>query len=622
MTYQRNNLSPAALWPVAVFGAGIAALYLARGVCIPFVFALTLSFLLAPSVGWLERRRLPRVLAVMTVMTFTVLTTIAVGWVMTNQMIEAVNRLPEYRENIRTKLEAFRAPSNSPLARAAKSMEELGKEFTAPRAPAPALTPAPPGRKGERAVVNTAAVPVSVKVVEQERTGFAYLRELVGPFLTPVTVLGIILILAIFMLIEREDLRDRLLRLAGVGQLPVMTQALNDASARVSRYLLLQFSVNAALGLIFGLGLYWIGLPYAALWGAGVAILRMVPYAGFPAAAFLPMVLSLAVFDSWMQPAMIFVLGAALELSVANFVEPWLYGSHTGISSLGLLVATIFWTILWGPAGLVLSTPLTVCLVVLGRHAPQLSFLHILLGDEPVLPPEARLYQRLLKMDQVEAQMVVDSYLKDHSMLEMYDSVIIPMLFRAEQDRRKGLLEPSQEEFLFLSVSEMVSELGERHSLEEPSANTPPTGVPGGHGFTGRVLIVPLEDEADEVAGGMLGQLLERAGCGVVALQGEISSGIELLKAGAGDTICVSALAPTKIARAITLCSQHRSKFPEANIMLGLWGFSGNHDLVLRRLQRARGAVLVTTLAQAMEHLNREQPVEINAGAVAVSNPA
>ena len=270
-----------------------------------------------------------------------------------------------------------------------------------------------------------------------------------------------VLIFTIFMLLKREDLRNRLLRLAGLGQLNLMTQALDDASGRVSRYLLMQFLVNAGFGALFGFGLYCIGVPYPALWGVVGGILRYVPYVGTLISATLPLALSLAVFDGWLRPLLVFLLVASLELIIANFVEPWLYGTRVGISSLALLVTAVFWTVLWGPAGLILSTPLTVCVVVLGRYFPQLSFLHTLLGDEPVLAPEAQIYQRLLAMDQLEAQAIVDEFLKGRPLVELYDLVLVPALSMAEQDRHKGAIDAAREEFLFLSINEMVVELSE-----------------------------------------------------------------------------------------------------------------------------------------------------------------
>ena len=212
-----------------------------------------------------------------------------------------------------------------------------------------------------------------------------YVRDLAEPFLAPLGKFGIVLIFSVFLLIKQNDLRNRLFRLAGLDQLNVMTQALDDATRRVSRYLLMQLLVNACFGVLCGIGLYLIGIPYAALWGSVAGMLRIVPYVGAVVSALLPFMLSLAVFDSWTPPLLVFLLFATLELVTGNFVEPWLYGIHTGISALALLLTAVFWTALWGPAGLILSTPLTVCVVVLGRYVPQFSFLHVLLGDEAVL---------------------------------------------------------------------------------------------------------------------------------------------------------------------------------------------------------------------------------------------
>ena len=332
-------------------------------------FALTLAFLLTPVVSLLERVKIRRVpSAVLTV--FIALGVIGwSGWLIGNQLVDVANQLPEYRENIHRKIVALRLPDNGAFGRASESLKEIGQELSASGSrPAPADNP-----------------PVPVVVSQPEKGRLTDLKDLAEPFLGPLAATGIVLIFTIFILIEKEDLRNRLLRLAGLTHLNLMTKAIDDGATRVSRYLLMQFLVNAVFGALIGIGLYLIGVPDAGLWGVVAAILRLVPYAGIMAAGLLPIALSLAVFDSWMPPLMVFVLFAALELMTGNFVEPWLYGVHTGISSLALLVSTVFWTAIWGPAGLVLSTPLTVCLVVAGRYAPQVAFLHILLGDEAVL---------------------------------------------------------------------------------------------------------------------------------------------------------------------------------------------------------------------------------------------
>ncbi len=327
-------------------------------------------------------------------------------------MVDVANQLPLYRQNIRAKIEAFHIPSAGPLGRAAESVKEVAGELSGP-SPAPS-PPATASRNRKQAIAAAApSSPVPVEVVQPPATGWTELRDLGIPLLSLLGAPGSWSSLRVFMLLEREDLRNRVLRLAGLSQLNVMTQALDDAAERVSCYILMQFLANAGFGAVFGFGLYLIGVPYPVLWGALAAILRVVPFVGTLVAAMLPIALSLAVFDGWLRPLLAFLLVASLELMLSNFIEPWLYGAQVGISSLALLVTAVFWTVLWGPAGLILSTPLTVCAVVLGRYVPRLSFLHILLGDEPALKAEAQLYQRLLAMDQVEAHAIIEEFAKE-----------------------------------------------------------------------------------------------------------------------------------------------------------------------------------------------------------------
>ncbi|HEX7423435.1 MAG TPA: AI-2E family transporter, partial [Terriglobales bacterium] len=435
---------------IAILVSVVAVLYLAREILIPLAFAVTLSLILAPAIAWLEKLRLGRVPAALLVMLMSMAGAGAIGWVIFNDLVDVANQLPQYQQNIHKKLEAIRAPNTGAVGRAAASVKELGKELASP--PAPVAPPMASNRAGPRIAPNAASGPLPVQVVEKPANELLYVRDMIQPFLGPLGVFGMVVIFSLFLMIGHNDLRDRLFRLVGVSQLNVMTQALNDATSRVSKYLLLQLLVNVGFGVLCGTGLFLIGVPYAVLWGAVAAILRIVPYIGAPVAASLPFMLSLAVFDHWMQPLLVFLMFSTIEIVTANWVEPWLYGVHTGVSSLALILTTVFWTVLWGPAGLILSTPLTVCVVVLGRYVPQFAFLHILLGDEPALVEEAKFYQRLLAMDDQEARTVIDRYLNEHSLLELCDSVLIPALTLAEHDRHKGALDQDREEFLFLSV--------------------------------------------------------------------------------------------------------------------------------------------------------------------------
>jgi predicted PurR-regulated permease PerM len=527
-----------------------------------------------------------------------------IGWLIANQLVDVANQLPLYRHNIHAKMVALHSPSTGPLGKASASVKEIVQEVTGPDAPAVSVPgTVNPKRTKARSVPQS---PVPVEMVQSPVSGWAQIRDLGAPILAPLGRAGIIVIFTVFMLIEREDLRNRLLRLAGLSHLNLMTQALDDAASRVSRYILLQFLVNASFGALFGLGLYFIGVPNPLLWGVVAAILRIVPYVGTTVAAMLPLALSLAVFDGWLKPLLVFLLAAALELIIANFIEPWLYGAHVGISSLALLVTAVFWTVLWGPAGLILSTPLTVCAVVLGRYFPQLSFLHILLGDEPVLAAEAQIYQRLLAMDQMEAHTIVSQFLKGRPLVELYDSVLIPALSLAEQDRHKGAIGAVREDFLFLSINEMIAEFSEYELVENASEEGSAPIPEAAEHLDARVLCVPAHDQADEITASMLAQILEQKGLATLSFPIGGPSPHEwmaLIDARRSDVVCISALPPYAFSPARAMCKQIRERFPKIKVVVCVWGFSGDKQKAKARFERTQPDRLSTSLAEAVEHV-------------------
>src|SRR5579863_2775609 len=545
------------LSPLVVLAGIVLVLYFARAILIPLALALTLNFLLTPLVMFFQRLPMRRVPAVALAILISAMLVGGIGWVVARQLLQVANDLPKYRSNIHNKIEALHYPPNSALGTATESLKEIGKEFsdsgTAPES-------RPPG-------------PLPVQVVTVPASGLPYLRQVLAPTLIPLATAGMVLIFTVFILIEQEDLRDRFLRLAGVGQLHTMTLALDDASRRISRYLVMQFLVNACYGICFGVGLFLIGIPNAFLWGVMAGLLRMVPYVGAPTAAIFPVVLALAEFNGWGQPVLVVLLFAFLELIAANLVEPLLYGAKTGISSLALLVTTVFWTTLWGWAGLVLAIPLTVCVIVLGRYVPRMSFLHVLLGDESALSVEIQFYQRLLALDQEDARLVANTFLKTHPLVSLYDTVLVPALTLAEQDRHKGALDEMRESFLFLSVSEIISELtvygtedavAKRKKLrslwtssgarELPSSPTEPavSGI--------RIFCFPASDQADEITSSMLAQLLERAGHGVLSLPvgSPFEEILSHLPPEPDDVVCISALPPFAFAQSHALCQRVR----------------------------------------------------------------
>jgi predicted PurR-regulated permease PerM len=591
----------------------IIALYFARVMLVPLALAILFTFVLTPLVSTLERIRFPRFLAIILVLIVAVAGVGAVGWTVANQLIDVTDQLPSYKTNIKSKIDAIHNPQNRRFDKAADAMKEIGKEITD--------TPPAPGEIGTNTKSSgsskaAAQKPVPIQVFQPATNPFESLNSVVTPLGSAI----IVLVLTIFMLAGREDLRNRLIGLVGHGHLNLMTQALDDAGSRVSRYLLLQLAVNASFGLIIGTGLYFIGIPNGLLWGVLAALLRFLPYIGAPLASILPILLSLAIFATWTKPAETVGLYLLVELLVANFIEPLLYGAHTGISSFAILFAAIFWTLIWGPIGLLLSTPLTVCLVVLGRHVPSLSFLSILLGDQPVLSPEAHYYQRLLASDQTEAKQVLDEYLKANSLDELYDSVLIPALALAEQDRHHDDLDAITERFICQSTKELLEELGDKIKEEavaaaaEVPADSEALALPADKhsGPVTRVACLPARDEADEIVGIMLTQLLDRAGYEARSIS--ISTTAEMLsqaKESSPDIICISALPPFALLHARDLYRRVRISIPNARVIIGLWKFSGDAVKASARLNVTGHDKLSISLAQTVLQANVFRQIEL-----------
>jgi predicted PurR-regulated permease PerM len=586
---------------------------------VPLALAVLFTFVLAPLVTAFERIRFPRFFAIFLVVGIAVSGIGIMGWTVGNQLIDVTNQLPSYKTNIKEKIDAIRNPKNRRLDKAADAMKELGKEIAdnppVPTEPAPSSLKNPGSGKGA-AQQQPKAVPVQVFQPVSNPL------ESLNSIITPLGSAIIVVVLTIFMLAGREDLRNRLIGLVGHGHLNVMTQALDDAGSRVSRYLLLQLVINACFGVVIGLGLYFIGIPNSMLWGVVAGLLRFLPYVGSPLAAVLPILLSLAIFPTWTGPVATIGLYLVVEILVANFLEPLIYGAHTGISSFAILFAAIFWALIWGPIGLLLSTPLTVCLVVLGRHVPALQFLNIMLGDQPVLSPEAHYYQRLLASDQAEAKEVLDDYLKSHPLEDLYDSVLIPALALAEQDRHHDDLEAITEQFICKSTKELLDELGEKSKepaaaeaqraqsdLAELSAPkiraTPPTHATS-------VVSIPARDEADEIVGIMLSQLLERAGYHAQAIPiGTTAEMLAQLKDASPDIVCISALPPFALLHARDLYRRVRSNVPNAKIIVGLWKFSGDPIKAAARFNIVGNDKLALTLAQAILQVGVFQQIEL-----------
>src|SRR5580692_4688773 len=437
----------------------IATLYFARIVFIPLALALLLSLVLSAPVAFLERIRLPRALAIFLVIVLLVGLMGLIGWKTSQQFVDLTDQLPSYRQTLEDKIRSLKGPGSQSIHKASDTVKELSREITAV---SPGAVPSRNETKRTAAAPgSTESRPIAVELVAPGNP-----LESVEDLLGPLGNAGVVILFTIFILAGREDLRNRLIRLAGGGRLNMMTQALDEATQRINRYLFLQLLVNSGYGLVVFAGLHFIGIPNSALWGVAAGVLRFLPYIGAPMAAALPILLSLAVFPGWQHALATAGLFLLLELTVANIVEPLLYGAHLGLGPLAILVAAVFWTLIWGFPGLVLATPLTVCLVVMGRYVPSLSFLNVLLGDAPVLPPHAQYYQRLLATDQNEARQVLELHLKENNLEELYSTVLIPALSLAEQDRHRNELDEEKQNFIYQSTREIIEELADTAPAE------------------------------------------------------------------------------------------------------------------------------------------------------------
>src|SRR6195952_3484736 len=417
----------------------ITGLYFGREIFVPISLAILLSFVLGPSVGLLQRARVPRGLAVVGIVFLAFSVIFGLGTLIANQLSQLAGDLPVYQSTMQEKIKSVRGAtaSSGTLERAADMLQELGKELDKPKddKSVRGTLPRPGGP-----IVPGRAAPIPVEVRQPAPGALENLRTLIAPLLNPLATTGIIIIFVIFILIQREDLRNRLIRLAGLHDLQRTTAALDDAATRLSRLFLAQLTINASFGVTIGAGLWFIGIPSAILWGILAAVLRFVPYIGSAISAAFPLALAAAVDPGWSMLAWTLPLFLGVGPIVSQVIEPLVYGQSTGLSPGAIVVSATFWTALWGPIGLVLATPLTVCLVVLGRHVERLEFLDVIFGDRPALSPSEMFYQRMLAGDPTEASGKAEEFLKERSLASYYDEVALKGLQLAQADAARGSL--------------------------------------------------------------------------------------------------------------------------------------------------------------------------------------
>ncbi len=618
----------------------VAALWAAQEVLIPLALAILLTFLLAPVVRRLENLHLPRIPSVLVVVLVAFGLLGGIGWLVTGQLLELANDLPVYKENITTKLRNLPG-GGSAFERARGTIDEITEELKTPtttRATTQATTQAAVDDQGRLDLTRLSLLspegfaqafsealrqgePVPVQVVQPALTPIQMLGETLMALAEPLATAGIVIVLVIFMLLQREDLRDRIIRLLGGGQLQVTTSALDDAARRISRYLGAQAIVNGTYGIAVGLGLWVIGLIFApetgfpnwALWGLLAAVIRFIPYVGPWIGASIPILLSALVFEGIAPLLVTISYFVAIELWSNNLMEPWLYGASTGLSATAVLVSAVFWTWLWGPIGLILATPLTTCLVVLGKHVPQLRFLDILLGDAPVLDPPARIYQRLLAMDQEEAADLLQEFYKKMSLQEIFEDVLLPALAMAEADRHANTLDEKRQRFIHEAMRDLVEEMNDLARTEQVQeqarktvemARGDRTVVMHPSDKAVRVLCLPASDEADEIVGIMLQHLLILRGYDASTMSaGSLTS--EMLHRVQEDQphiVIISALPPSATTRARYLCKRLTSHVKDHRMIVGLWTVTADLDRARERLTTVASVQVVATLGDALDH--------------------
>ena len=590
-----------------VVGAlAVALLYWAQVVFIPLALAVFLTFLLSAPVRALQRRGLGRIPAVLLVVVTAGLLLAAVCWVVVVQVTNLARGLPNHTETVKKKVKTLRENFEGGLPSALGGMwKEVSGE------PTPRTIDGEDSASPENGQTSKSAKPARV-IVEQDGPPWLSRLSHIGSVTEPLGAVALAVVLAIFMLLKREDLRSRFISLIGHGRMTVTTKAVDDAGTRISRFLFMQLIVNASYGLVWGIGLRIIGVDYALLWGFIAALARYIPYIGTPVASLLPITLSLIMIDGWYHVFAVVALMVVMELVTANAVEPYLFGQSIGVSEVALLVAAAFWAFLWGPIGLVLSGPLTVCLVVLGRYVPQLEFFSVILGDEPALEPHVAYYQRLLARDQDEAEDLVTAHAKTAPPEQVFDDLLVPSLNYVKRDHERELLSDEDEQFVLRATREIIEDLGERQATQarEDAATN---GKASKAKAVEKLLVMgwPARDHADGLALEMLAHTLDAKNWEMEILTNDMLVAQMVSRAEEKNPaiFCIASLPPGGMAHTRYLCKRLKSRLPDLKIVVGRWGQKGNIEETEKLLHEIGADLVATTLLETRDQMNAWLPV-------------
>jgi predicted PurR-regulated permease PerM len=553
----------------------VATLYFAREVLLPIALACILSFMLAPPVRTLQNHKVPRGLAVAAVVLLAFFVIFMLGSMMAHQVSHLAKDLPRYESTISAKIERLQGfGTGGTLERAQQVLEDLSKQL---------------GGGEQKAVqgplAEEPAAPIPVEVHEPKGALLHVLSRLINPLLGPLATTAIIIVFVIFILTMREDLRDRLIRLAGSTDIPHATAAIDDAARRLSRLFLAQLAINAAFGVLVGLGLFIVGIPSSFVWGVLAGILRFIPFIGPILGLVFPLALAISVDPGWSMVVWTVLLFLGLELITGQLIEPVIQGHSTGLSPVAVVVAATFWAWLWGPVGLVLAVPLTVILVVLGRHVDELKFFDVLLGDKPALSDAQGFYQRMLARDPIEAIEQAKSYMLTHSLAGYCDEVVRPGLMLAKKDAERGILQDDKKTHIRETIESLSADIAHEHWLvskeAQESTTTSAAKLPilavdqlAPTWRSGKpLLVIGAHTELDQAAAAMLATLVEMHGVPVRIERAETLAACNIANLDLSGTalMCVSSVDIKTPAHIHFAARRLRSRAPHAKLLLGLW---------------------------------------------------
>jgi len=564
----------------------VAVLHFAREFLLPVALAIFLAFVLMPVVRALERAKLPRIPATIVTMVGVGLLVVGLGWVLAGQVQNFAEAMPDYRANVRAKAADVRAVLQEPLEKASNTVRDLGRDLADPIESARTPIAAEPGSRSEddSVLANGDAV--------------GSMQEAVGSMASVAIVTGLVLLLACVILLRWEDLRDRMLAMAGEHDLESTSHAAEDASAKIGRYLRRQLLINGIHGVSMGLILWWIGVPSPLLWGLLGGVLRFVPYLGPLLGTGAPILVALASSDGWTETWVTAGALIALELVSNNLLEPWIYGAATGISPFALLVSTAFWTWIWGPVGLVLATPLTVCLLVVGKRFPSMRFLDVLFRAEPALSRRAQLYHRLLGNDQDGAWEILRQEIAHKSRIEACDQTLMPALGLASVARSDGRIDLEAREHIGALAHGLVDEMQELTQSPNSAANPL------------RVLCFPARDAFDAVGGRLLAQELTQRGHSASSSPASLllAEVLEIVRRGEVDVVVISSVVPTHFLHVRSICKRLLALENDVQIVVGLWAEDLSIEEVRARLPASPRVRVTATLAEAIASIEYVVP--------------